>query len=336
MTGKDSARGKTVTGRGRWRGRWLNVLMPLVAGTLLSAQACGGGGGSVRDDAGRSAAGREVPEFPAFNADSAFALLERQVAFGPRVPGTAGHAAQLDWMTDYLRQRADTVWLQRFEHEALSGATVPMTNVMARFQPGMTDRILLAAHWDTRPMADQDSDATRKDEPIPGANDGASGVAVLLQLADVLSSHSPPLGVDIILFDGEDYGPGEMYLGARYFASNLPAGYRPLYGILIDMVGDRSPQYLVEPFSQQYAPEVVQRVWDVAEQIGYGNMFLRRNGIAVQDDHIPLNEAGIRTIDIIDFDYPYWHTHDDTVEHTGPEGLGAVGSVLSALVARGG
>src|SRR5690606_7161869 len=188
---------------------------------------------------------RTLPEVeaPPFDGQAAFALLERQVEFGPRVPGSPGHAAQLAWMEEYLRERADTVILQHFDHRAKRGGTIRMTNVFARFRPELPDRVLFLAHWDTRPTADNDPDPSRRNEPILGANDGASGVAVLLQLADVLSRHSPPIGVDLLFTDGEDFGPDEMYLGATYFAANpVPGpGYRPLYGVLVDMVGDRNP-----------------------------------------------------------------------------------------------
>jgi glutaminyl-peptide cyclotransferase len=295
---------------------------------------------SCRDDDARapyvSLAALDTTNVPRFDADSAHALLRRQVAFGPRVAGTPGHAAQLEWMTSYLRARIDSVTVIPFTHRARDGAMLTMSNVFARFRPEQRDRILLLAHWDTRPTADMDTE--RPDEPIDGANDGASGVAVLLQLADVLSRHSPPIGVDILLTDGEDYGPGEadMYLGAKHFAANQPPGYQPLYGILLDMVGDRDPLFPIEGNSRDMAPEVVERVWRVAEQIGLGHIFVRRSGGHITDDHIPLNRAGIRTINIIDFDYGpgnrFWHTHHDTVENTGPAGLDAVGRVLLTLI----
>jgi len=284
----------------------------------------------------------EWPPVPEFDGAAAYELLERQVAFGPRVPGTEGHAQQLAWMTEYLRERADTLIVQEFTHQTEGGKALELTNLFARFRPELGDRVLLLAHWDTRPTADQDPDAGLRNQPILGANDGASGTAVLLQLADVLSRHSPPIGVDILLVDGEDYGPRgrDMYLGATYFAANLPPGYRPLYGVLVDMIGDRDPVFPIEAYSQQYAPEVVQRVWRVAEELGYGRIFRRSPGLAIEDDHIPLNRAGIRTINIIDFDYGpanrYWHTHDDKLENTGPKGLEAVGKVLTTLVFRGG
>lgn len=283
---------------------------------------------------------RETIDAPAFDGDSAFALLERQVAFGPRVPGTAGHRAQLEWMTDFLRARADTVIVQRFTHRRANGDSVPMANVFARFRPEAQDRVLVLAHWDTRPMADQEENEADRSKPIPGANDGASGVAVLLQLANVLSSHSPPIGVDLLFTDGEDFGPGEMYLGAKYFAANKDPGYRPFYGVLLDLIADQSPRFPIEGNSQSYAPEVVARVWDMAERLGYGSVFPSTTGGYIEDDHIPLNQAGIRTIDIIDFDYGpgnrYWHTLEDDLQNVAPGGLQAVGDVVTHLIFSGG
>jgi glutaminyl-peptide cyclotransferase len=277
---------------------------------------------------------------PEFRGDTALALLRRQVAFGPRVAGMAGHAAQLEWMAAYLRARADTVVLQPFTHTGPRGEQLEMTNVFARFRPGLAERVLLIAHWDTRPTADSEPTPERRAMPIPGANDGASGTAVLLELANVLSSHSPPIGVDLLFVDGEDYAPDHMYLGAKHFAAHKPVGYEPFYGILLDMVGDRTPEFQQEGYSVRYAPEVVERVWRMAERLGYARMFPRTLGIPITDDHIPLNDAGIRTIDIIDFDYgpanAYWHTLDDSLENVGAEGLEGVGTVISELVYRGG
>ncbi|MEX0907767.1 MAG: M28 family peptidase [Gemmatimonadota bacterium] len=305
-------------------------LYPLML-ALLALPACGGD-----DVRGVGLAAFDTAGVPAFDADGAHALLARQVAFGPRVPGSAAHAAQLDWMTAFLRERADTVIVSPFQHTASDGRALAMSNVFARFEPEHRDRVLLLAHWDTRPTAD--NDAERSDEPIPGANDGASGVAVLMEIANVLASHSAPIGVDLLFVDGEDYGPDErdMYLGAKHFAANRPPGYQPLYGILVDMVADQQPVFPIEGNSQSMAPEVVARVWGVAEQLGLGHIFVRRPGRTVMDDHVPLNRAGIRTIDIIDFDYGpgngLWHTHGDVVENTGPAGLDAVGRVLLTLI----
>jgi hypothetical protein len=285
---------------------------------------------------------RDTTRVPAFSADAAYALLKRQVEFGPRVPGTAGHAAQLAWMTEFLRERADTVILQPFTHETGEGTLLELTNVFARFRPDAATRVLLVAHWDTRPRADMETDAGKRELPIPGANDGASGTAVLLELANVLSRHSPPIGVDLLFVDGEDYGPGgeDMYLGAKYFAAQPPPSYRPLYGVLVDMVADKSPVYFMEGNSRDMAPEVVERVWRIAEEIGLGHIFVRSPGGYITDDHVHLNRGGFRTIDIIDFDFgpgnTFWHTHQDALENTSPAGPGAVGRVLTTLIFTGG
>jgi Zn-dependent M28 family amino/carboxypeptidase len=282
---------------------------------------------------------------PAFNADSAFALLKRQVAFGPRVPGTAGHAAQLAWMQGYLAARADTVITQHIAHTGEHGQQIPMANVIARFNPGAAQRVLLITHWDTRPTADKDPVESNRSKPILGANDGASGVAVLMMLADMFRNQPPPIGVDLLFTDGEDWEQGDMYIGAKYFAANPLPDYRPLYGVLIDMIGDQNPVFPVEANSQSYAPEVVDRVWRAAEHLGLSAVFPRRMGMAVGDDHDAINAGGIRTIDIIDGEYgapipgtfgQYWHTLSDTVEQTSPKGLDAVGRVLAYLVYAGG
>jgi glutaminyl-peptide cyclotransferase len=309
---------------------------------LIAAASVAGCGAEPRATRGAYAVIVDTSRVPHFSAEQAHALLRRQVEFGPRAPGTPGHAAQLKWMVEYLRERADTVSTQSFVHEASDGTTLRLTNVFASFDPEAAHRILLVAHWDTRPTADMDMDTERRHEPIPGANDGASGTAVLLEMAGVLSRHSPPIGVDLLLVDGEDYGPGEadMYLGARHFAANQPPGYRPLYGIVVDMVADRTPLFPMEGNSLDQAPEVVARVWGAAEQVGLGQFFPRRNGGWITDDHVPLNHGGIRSIVIIDFDYgpgnAYWHTHADVVENTAPDGLGYVGRVLLGLIFSGG
>jgi glutaminyl-peptide cyclotransferase len=309
----------------RARGRFVACIM---IGTALTA--CSNGGAT------------QLAGDPVFSAAHAFELLATQVAFGPRVPNTDAHRRQLVWMSDYLRQRADTVLLQPFTHATNAGEILELTNVFARFAPDSANRILLLAHWDTRPTADSEPDPALRRQPIPGANDGASGVAVLLELADVLHRHPPPIGVDLLFTDGEDYGPtsDDMLLGAKHFADNLPAGYRPLYGILLDMVADRDFEFRIEEYSRRYAPEIVERVWRTAESLGYGHVFTRRSWGFINDDHVPLNEVGIRTVNIIDFEYgpgnSFWHTRQDRVENVGPEGMGVVGRVVVRLVYRGG
>ena len=245
-------------------------------------------------------------------------------------------------MKEFLRARADTVVLQPFTHVTGDGTSLELTNVLARFRPGAATRVLLVAHWDTRPRADMETDARKRELPIAGANDGASGTAVLLELANVLSRHSPPIGVDLLFVDGEDYGPGgdDMYLGAKHFAAHPLPAYRPLYGILVDMVADQAPVFFLEGNSRDMAPEVVERVWRIAEQIGLGHIFVRSPGGYITDDHVHLNRGGIRTIDIIDFDFgpgnSFWHTHQDALENTSAIGPGAVGRVLTTLIFNGG
>jgi glutaminyl-peptide cyclotransferase len=277
---------------------------------------------------------------PKISGDSAYQHIRTQTAFGPRVPNTEGHRNQLAWMLEYLRERADTVTVQSWTHTTKKGTELQLSNVFARFNPDAPDRILLVAHWDTRPTADEDPDAGKRSQPISGANDGASGTALLLEMANVMARSKPSIGVDLLFVDGEDYASGDMYLGAKFFAANLPPSYRPLYGILVDMIADANPRYPVEANSKELAGEVVDRVWRTAEELGYGQYFRRSSQGAIEDDHMPLNHAGIRTIDIIDFEYgsgnEFWHTTQDVLENTSPRGLEVVGSVLLELIYRGG
>lgn len=305
--------------------------MILIAALALPLVGCPGDGGAI-----------ERVDRPPFPGDLAHQLLVEQVDFGPRIPGQPGHAAQLAWMKEWLEARADTLVEQPFTHTTSTGETLQLTNLLARFNPQAPVRVLLLAHWDTRPLADQSRDAAGRSQPVPGANDGASGTAVLMVLAELFQQQAPPIGVDLLLVDGEDYGPEtvDMFLGARYFAANQPAGYPPLYGILVDMVGDADLRLPQEGYSQEHAPEVLARVWALARDMGYGGIFVEAPGGYVNDDHVPLNQAGIRTIDIIDFTYgpgnSYWHTPQDLPENTSAESLEVVGEVLAELVYRGG
>lgn len=308
----------------------MRALLPLLLATLTGCPSAG-------QDTSRT--GSSSTAAPDFSADSAFEHIRTQVAFGPRVPNTEGHRRQLAWMQEYLRARADTLIVESWQHTTTSRRVIQLTNLMARFNVDAPDRVLLLAHWDTRPTADEDDDPAQRKLPIDGANDGASGTALLLEIANVLSKQPAPIGVDILFVDGEDFGPGDMYLGARHFAANV-GGYRPMYGILVDMIADASPSYPIELNSQQKAPAIVERVWSTAEQLGYGAYFKRSSQGAIEDDHMPLNRAGIPTIDIIDFEYGpanrYWHTSADVLENTSPLGLGIVGRVLLELIYRGG
>lgn len=272
------------------------------------------------------------------------ALVQRQLDFGPRVPGTPGHAAQVTWMLARLDSLAPEVAADTFAHVTTSGDSLTLVNVLARFRPEETRRILLLTHWDTRPTSDEAPDSALHGVPLPGANDGGSGTAVLLELARILAAHEPPLGVDLLFVDGEDYGPGteDMFLGARRYASRLDAAAesRPIYGVLLDMVGDRDPLFPVEGNSAQAAPLVVRKVWGAARRLGYGAVFPERVGGAVNDDHIPLIQAGLPTVDVIDFSYgpghAWWHTPEDTADKLSPETLRMVAEVMLELIYSGG
>lgn len=277
---------------------------------------------------------------PHFDEKRSFDYLLKQVSFGPRNPNSKGHRDCLAYLAADLRAKADKVELQSFSLNGYSGETLQLTNIIAAFKPDAAQRILLCAHWDTRPRAEQDENKSRRNEPILGANDGASGVAVLLEVASLLKSTPPSIGVDIVLFDGEDYGyEGDLsnyLLGSRYFADHKPQSYSPRFGILLDMVGDTFLEIPKEQHSMRYAPDIVDLVWRTAHALGYPQ-FVNETGEDVTDDHLPLNEVGIKTIDLIDFDYPdptnrYWHTHQDTPEHCSAESLGAVGTVITNVV----
>lgn len=294
--------------------------------------ACGGDG-----------KGPEPADLPRFSGELADSLVRRMVDFGPRVPGTEAHAAALAWMTDYLRERADVVEQRPFTHVTQAGDTLQLTNLWAQFNPQAGQRILVTGHWDSRPVAEMETDPADRGRPIPGANDGGSSAAVILALADVLAQATPAIGVDLLLTDGEDWGHDpvtfstfipDMLLGARHFAANDGADYRPLFGILLDLVGEDGARFPQEGNSVQLAPEVVSRVWEAAADLGYGQIFEERVGRPVTDDHIILNQAGIRTIDIIDFDYPHWHTLQDTPDKLSPATLRAVGEVVLEVIRR--
>lgn len=279
--------------------------------------------------------GRSSEAAQRFDGAQAMRWVEHQVAAGPRVPGTAAHRAIGEWIETELRRSADSVEVQAFDHVTARGDTLHLRNIIASFRPQDPNRVLYVVHWDTRPTADQDPDPAKRGTPIPGANDGASGVAVMLGVAVELRRLPPAVGVDIVVVDGEDYGSfdGEdALIGSRYFARHLPQGYRPLFGVVWDLVGDRDQQFEQEGYSLDRAPEVVERVWRTAEDLGLGRVFRPRRGLYLTDDHLPLLEAGIHAIDVIDFDYAPWHTTADTPDKLSAESLANVGRLALALV----
>jgi hypothetical protein len=268
-----------------------------------------------------------------FDEEVAFAYLIRQCEFGPRAPGSPGHAATLEWLTGTLSQSADQVAVQRFRSESPAGG-VDLTNVIASFRLEERERVLLAAHWDTRMVADRDPDPERRSEPILGANDGASGVAVLVTLAELMAERAPSVGVDLLFFDGEDGGGGgglgDWCLGSSYYAAHV-GGYAPRYAVVIDMVGDSDLGIPKEPNSLAAHPEVVREVWDAAERVG-STSFLDHVGPAMYDDHVPLIRSGIPAVLVIDPHYESWHTTEDTPDKCSPASLGEVGRVLVELI----
>jgi len=272
---------------------------------------------------------------PKFDKDGAFSYLTEQCQIGPRYPGSPGHDDCRKYLLDKLSGYTNLVRIQDFTYrdEALQ-KDLKLTNIIASFYPDKKERVLLCAHWDTRPFADQDPDSTLRSEPILGANDGASGVAILLEIARIVSTKEPRRGVDLVFFDGEDWGPesdlDKFCLGSKYFAKNK-GDYQPEFGILLDMVGGKNLQLYKEAHSFIYAQEVLNPVWERAKKLGF-SCFMDSIQHFVYDDHIPLLEAGILCIDIIDFDYPWYHTTSDTPDKCSPESLQIIGDLLMDIL----
>lgn len=286
---------------------------------LLTAIGCGAGAGH-----------RE------FDGAMALQYVARQLEFGPRVPNTRAHEAAGDWILASLRERADSVEVQAFTHVTVDRDTLSLRNFIARFRPDLPNRILYMAHWDSRPKADRSANLGAQRQPVPGANDGGSGVALLLGVADALGRSPPALGVDLVFVDGEDYGDfgvgKDVLLGSRHYASLAKNERKPLFAVVWDMVGDRDLEIFQEGNSVSEAPEVVERVWATARDLGHGRVFRTEQVYTVTDDHLPLLEVGIRAIDVIDLDYPFWHTTEDTLDKLTSESLQVVGDVALALL----
>ena len=276
-----------------------------------------------------------------FDANSSFSWLEKQCEFGPRNPGSQGYFDCKEFFINNLTEYSDTVFTQNFNYtELYDNNTFDLTNIISEFSADSDKHILLGAHWDTRPWADRDLDVTNHSTPIIGANDGASGVAVLMELAKMFNINPPPINITIVLFDGEDMGVeginNSWAKGSQYFAENLPIK-KPDFGIIVDMVGDSNLEIPIERNSYRVAPELIDELWDLAEKLKLP-AFKNRLGYDMYDDHIPLWEiAEIPAIDLIDFNYPnkrinYWHTLNDIPQNCSSESLGQVGSLLSNYI----
>ncbi len=288
---------------------------------------------------------------PAFDKDSAYTYVKIQTEFGPRVPGSEAHTQCADYLLNELMRHGAKAMIQEGKMTAYNGEPVAVRNIIGSYNPENKKRILLCAHWDSRPWADEDPNPANHKKPVLGADDGASGVGVLLEVARQLSLNQPTVGVDIIFFDTEDMGTPTFEtrynnehswcLGSQYWSRNKhERGYRAMYGILLDMVGGFNPTFLREGISEHFAPGVVNKVWDIARQLGYANLFLDVKGPMITDDHLYVNQiAKIPCINIINLSQtgnssfvPYWHTVNDTMENISPQTLEAVGKVVLAVL----
>ena len=286
--------------------------------------------------------------YPKFDETSAYNHIQKQVDFGPRVPGTPEHKMCADWLEEQMKMTADEVIVQEAKLTVYNGKQVPMYNIISSYNPSSKNRILLSAHWDTRPFADQDDDKSRENEPIEGANDGASGVGVLMAVGEALKANPlKNIGVDIIFWDVEDYGKGEAEtycLGSQHWSNNKhKPSYKAMYGILLDMVGAKNAVFNQEGYSLHYAPHVVKKVWEAAHKSGFSGFFPFVKVDPITDDHKFLNEMGrIPTIDIIQYDrksfpnsngfFPHWHTHEDNMSKIDKRTLNAVGQTLLTVL----
>lgn len=289
-----------------------------------------------------------------FSQDSAYNFMGAQCNFGERIMNSAAHDKCGAWIVKKFKEYGCTVQEQKANLKGYDGTILKSNNIIAQYNPSAQKRILICAHWDARPWADNDPDSANHKKPVMAANDGASGVGVMLELARVLSKEKKPLdiGIDFVCFDAEDWGvptwdhsatdTGDSWaLGAQYYAANFPSKVKPQFGILLDMVGGEGAQFYREGMSMQYAPEVVNRVWDAAKMAGYGSYFPDDMGGMITDDHIPVNQqAGIPTIDVIPY-YPdcqqstfgpTWHTINDTMEHIDKNTLKAVGQTMIQVI----
>ncbi len=287
-----------------------------------------------------------VKPVPAFSPDSAYAYVQQQVDFGPRVPGTPGHATTQAWLQRKLEGYGFSIQAQNFDAKTYDGLTWNLTNIIASYNPQASKRILLAAHYDTRRMADKDTE--RINEAIDGANDGGSGVGILLEVARVIGTQDmkPDVGIDIILFDGEDDGEPEnastrdnsqvwWCLGSQHWSKNKhQPNYTAYFGILVDLVGAKGARFYREGYSRKYASGILRKVWENAAHAGHGDFFVNRDAAEILDDHVFVNiHAGIPMIDIIEFspDYGfgnYHHKHSDNMELIDRRTLQAVGETV--------
>lgn len=287
---------------------------------------------------------------PRFNADSAYEYIEKQLSYGPRVPSTPQHKECGDWLSTKLTELGAQVKEQKASLIHFEGQEIEIRNIIASYQPEKKDRVMLFAHWDSRPYADQENSMEQRNKPIMGADDGASGVGVLLEIARQLQKQPTTIGIDIMLFDLEDWGQpsfdrnyieGDWWcVGSRYWSENPHVdNYNPSYGILLDMVGANGATFMREGYSTEYAPQVLAKIWSTAANLGYNEYFVQQNGSYITDDHVPIIEnMKIPCVDIINLKNsntgfaPHWHTHNDNIRNISKETLHAVGQTVMEVI----
>lgn len=326
-----------------------NILSSLVVILILSTFAC-----KQKDKPAPPPVKKEEVKIviPNFNSDSAYHFIEQQIVFGPRVPNTDAHRQCADYLKEKMELYADEVTIQSTKVRAFDGTVLNIKNIIVSFQPEKKARILLAAHWDSRPFADHDPDNSLHRTPIDGANDGASGVGILIEVARLLKDTPSQVGIDIIFFDGEDYGPPQdsqnardndaWGLGSQYWAKNPhKSGYSARFGIVLDMVGAANARFPIEGYSKYYAPDIARKVWNKAHKLGYNDYFLFDDGGFINDDHLYVNKIRrIPTIDIIHLDiassngsfFEHWHTISDNMDVIDKFTLEVVGKTVMKVV----
>jgi glutaminyl-peptide cyclotransferase len=326
--------------------------LPLFLAVILFSSlfiSCGNGNKNKSD----SDSTKVIPNvnIPNFNADSAYNYIAKQVAFGPRIPNSVAHDKCADYLIAKFKTYSKNIIVQASVTKGFDGKMLNFKNIIVSFFPENNNRIFISSHWDSRPFADQDPNVKNHNKPIPAANDGASGVGIIMELARQFSKMPPPIGVDLILFDVEDYGQPEKSdypaqedtwcLGSQYWSKNPHVkGYYAKYGILLDMVGGEGATFTEEGTSMKYAPDVMKKIWDIAVSAGYSDYFLFSKTGDLTDDHLYINTiAKIPTIDIIHRDsstpsgfYKYWHTLKDDMDGINKNTLKAVGQTLFTVV----
>lgn len=315
----------------------------LVSLILMTAFSCGSNNQTATTSGQNETTAVNVP---VFDADSAYLYTGKQVDFGPRVPNTKGHVACGEYLAKQLETFGAKVTNQYADLVAFDGTLLKARNIIGSYKPESKKRIALFAHWDTRPWADNDADKKNHRTPVLGANDGASGVGVLLEMARLIQQQQPELGIDIIFLDAEDYGESSnddsWGLGAQHWARHPHVGgYNARYGILLDMVGGKNATFFKESYSIKFAPDVTKKVWKKANELGYGRFFINEDGGQITDDHVFINRiANIKTIDIVpnhpeceqsSFG-PTWHTVNDNMDNIDRSTLKAVGQTVLDVI----